>query len=240
MMLSRPAILIGAAILTASAGSAVAEPQSRWSGEAELGFVKTSGNTDTETFNAKAGVVNERRRLRHTGKLDVLTASHDGTETAERYFLTGKSDYKLSGVSYLFVLLSYEDDRFTGYDYRASESVGYGRTVIDRAGLTLDLEGSVGARQSQLVTTGEETGEAVVRIAGALKWVISDAAEFTQDLESEVGEDATITRSVSALTTTVAGSLAAKFAVHVKHTSDVPAGIDRTDTETSTTLVYSF
>lgn len=239
-MLSKPTITVGAAIVMAVCGSAMAAPHSRWSGEAELGFVSTSGNTETETFNAKAKVVNDRERWRHTGKLDVLTASDEGDRTAERYFLSEKSDYKLSRISYLFLLLTYEDDRFTGYDYRASESVGYGRTVISRTNLTLDLEGSIGARQSELIATGNRSSEGIARLAGALNWKISDSAKFSQDLESEIGEDATITRSVSALTTTVAGNLAAKFAVRVKHTSDVPPGIDNADIETSTTLVYTF
>lgn len=235
-----PRVLAYAVAVTLMFMSMVTEARSRWSGEAELGFVTTSGNTETETFNGKAKVINERDDWRHTGKLDVLTASNDGTETAERYFVSEKSDYKISEVSYLFGLLTYEDDRFTGYEYRASESLGYGRTVINRETLTLGLEGGAGARQSELAATGQDTSEAVVRVAGELGWVISEEAKFTQDLESEIGEDATITRSATALTTTVAGSLAAKFAVRVKHTSDVPPGIDKTDTETSTTLVYKF
>lgn len=236
----RLVIIFGTAMFAPFLSVEDARAESSWSGDAELGFVVTSGNTETETFNVKGAVVNERERWRHTAKLDVLTASNDSTETAERYFISEKSDYKLSEISYIFLLLSYEDDRFTGYDYRASESLGYGRNVINRETLTLALEGSVGARQSKLIATGDDTGEATVRAAGQLGWDISEVAKLTQDLESEVGEDATITRSATALTTTVAGNLAAKFAVRVKHTSDVPPGIEKTDTETSTTLVYKF
>ena len=42
------------------AADQIAEPV--WKGEAELGFVSTSGNTDTETLNAKAKVSNDLSR----------------------------------------------------------------------------------------------------------------------------------------------------------------------------------
>lgn len=50
----------------------------------------------------------------------------------------------------MFGLVSYENDRFAGFNYRMSETLGYGYRVISQDTLTLDLEAGPGARQTQL------------------------------------------------------------------------------------------
>ena len=73
-------------------------------------------------------------------KLTSLNNEDNNTTTAERYLISGKSDYRLSDISYLFGTVDYEDDRFSGYDYRATEVVGYGRRVLNTETMTLELE----------------------------------------------------------------------------------------------------
>jgi len=210
-----------------------------WKGNVELGIVTTSGNTETETVNAKAKIGTEQENWRHTISIESLNSSTQSTSTAERYAISGQSDYKFGNHYYFFGVLDYEDDSFSGYNYRVSETLGLGRRVISNSALTLDLELGPGARQSKLNVGGSEN-EVTVRGAGKLAWKISDTSSFTQDLSSDVGEDVTITKSVSALTAQVNGSLATKISYTIKNTSDVPVGIEKTDTEMSVTLVYSF
>ena len=210
-----------------------------WTGEAELGVVVTSGNTETQTINAKGKVVNEREKWKHTGTVEALNTADDERTTAEKYIVSAQSDYKFSEYKYMFARVNYEDDRFSGYDYQVSETLGYGQRVIHEPDLTLDLEGGPGARQSK-VTNGDSENEAILRLSGDLVWKISDSAEFSEALSTEIGEDQTITKSVTALKSQIAGSLAMKVSLTVKNTSDVPPGTEKTDTETALTLVYSF
>ena len=220
-------------------GVAWANPESEWKGEAEVGAVLTSGNTETQNVNAKAKLVNERDKWKHTAKLEIMSSSSDSETTAERYFASGKSDYKLSDKNYLYGLITYENDRFSGYDYRTNESLGYGRHLIKRDNLTLDAEAGAGARQSKL-RTGSSENEGVFRLAGALNWKISAASIFSEDLSFDIGENQTVSKSVTGLKTQIVGSLATKITYTVKNTSDVPPGVKTTDTETAVTLVYSF
>jgi len=220
-----------------AADTPVADPG--WKGNVELGIVTTTGNTETETINAKARAETEREKWRHTMYLESLNSSTQGTTTAERYVVNGQSDYKFGEHSYFFAMINYEDDAFSGYDYRVSEALGYGRRVIGKDTLTLDLEIGPGARQSKLDAGGREN-EYTVRGAAKLAWKISDTSALTEDLSSDVGQDVTITKSVTALTAQVSGSLATKITYTIKNTSDVPVGIKKTDTETAVTLVYSF
>jgi len=222
------------------AGSALAqESGSQWSGEAELGIVATSGNTETQTVSAKAKVVNERDKWKHVAKFEALNTEDGTTTTAERYLLSGKSDYKMSALDYVFITANYEDDRFSGYDWRASELLGYGRHVIAQEDLSLDLEAGVGVRQSK-TDAGVSDSEGIVSLAGNLGWKISDTSKFTEELNTEIGDSATISKSVTGLKTQINGSLAMKITYTVKHTSKVPAGIEKVDRETAVTLVYSF
>lgn len=215
------------------------EPASKWSGDAELGYMKTTGNTDTKSLHAKGKLINERTKWRHTVTGEVVNKSDSGDKTAERYLATGKTDYKINDRSYVFVMLSYEDDKFSGYEYQSSEVLGYGYSVIKEENLKLDLEAGAGARQSK-PESDSRINEGVVKGAANLEWKISDTTTFTQLLSVEAGEDITVGRSASGLVVRIIGNLAAKFSFNVKHTSDVEPGFDKTDTESVVTLVYSF
>lgn len=227
-------------VLLAAATPAMAEDAPKpWKGEAGLGVVATSGNTETTTVKAYAGVVYEKEKWRHTGKFDALNSSDAVRTTAERYMLSGKSDYKFDELNYMFGLVGYENDRFAGFDYRLSEVVGYGRRVINQSNLTLDLEAGPGARQTKF-KTGDSDNELIGRVAGNLLWKLSPTASFTENLTSEIGSKAAITRSVTALTAQLAGNLAMKLSFTARHISDVPVAVKKMDTETAVTLVYGF
>lgn len=215
------------------------EKPAAWTGEAALGFVMTSGNTDTQSVTAKGKAVNEREMWRHSAAIEALNTEDNNATTAEKYLLAGQTNYKFKPRHYLFAIASYEDDRFSGYDWRASEALGYGYRAIERPSLVLDLEGGPGARQSKL-DDGTRENEGMFRLAGNLDWKVSDTTNFTEVLTSEIGEDATISKSITGLKTQINGNLSMKIAYTVKHTSDVPPGIEKVDRETSMMLVYGF
>lgn len=231
--------LLATTLIFAPVYAAGVSDSSQWKSSAELGYVATSGNTDTETLNAKAAASTERDVWRHSVEVTALNASDSGNTTARRFTLGGQSDYKLAAPSYLFVMASYEDDKFSGYDYRMTESIGYGRRVIDDSDLKLDLEIGPGARQSK-PESGSSDNEGMIRAAGKLNWEVSETSKFAETLTIEAGEDATITKSVTSLTSQIEGNLSMKLSFTYKNTSEVPVGVDDTDTETAVTLVYSF
>ncbi|MCG6968762.1 MAG: DUF481 domain-containing protein [Gammaproteobacteria bacterium] len=223
----------------ASPDSAKAPPVDPYKGNVELGYVNTSGNTETQTLNAKAKVEALYDKWRQTLQLEALNSSDGDVTTAERYTASMKSDYRFSKRDYAYGLLSYENDRFSGYDYRTSVNLGYGRRVIDTTPLWLELEVGPGYRFSKLSDDGDQD-EAVLRLAGSLGWQVSESALFEQDLSTEIGEDDTISKSVSALSMQIIGSLAMKLSYVYRYVSDVPVGVQKKDTETSATLVYKF
>ncbi len=234
--------LIVAAQATLIAANSYAETDTNdgaWKGNVELGIVNTTGNTEPEHINVKAKAATETENWRHTLTYESLKSADQGVTTAERYTINGQSDYKLDKKNFFFAMINYENDRFSGYDYRITEAIGYGRRVVDEPNLTLDLEIGPGARQSKL-ETGKTENETMVRGAGKLNWKISKTSSFTEDISVDAGEDSTVTKSVSALSAQINGSLATKITYTVKNTSNVPPGVEKTDTEMAVTLVYNF
>jgi len=223
------------------AGNVYAEeaPKSLWKASAELGFVTTSGNTETETLNAKAAASTDREQWRHKGEVTALKSSDAVNTTAEKYTLMAQSDYKLGGKNFLFGVITYDDDKFSGYDYRVTEAIGYGRRVIEETDMTLDLEIGPGARQSKL-DSGETDSEGLIRAAAIYNWTISKTSKFGEALTVEAGEDVTVTKSVTSLSSQIEGNLSMKVTFTYKNTSEVPVGVEETDTETAITLVYNF
>lgn len=213
--------------------------KSTWEASAELGYVATSGNTENESLNAKAMVSNDRKNWKHQLIATALSSSDEIGTTAEKYTLHAQSNYKLSGADYLYGLVKYEKDRFGGYEYQVTESIGYGRRVVDHENLSLDLEIGPGARQSKL-DNGDTEDETILRGAAKLDWKISKSSTFGEILSVESGEDITITKSVTSLSSQIDGNLSMKVTYTIKHTSEVPEDVDDTDTETAVTLVYNF
>ncbi|MDR2876709.1 MAG: DUF481 domain-containing protein [Chromatiales bacterium] len=210
------------------------------SAEVGLGIVKTTGNSDTSSVNASGEVVYQVSQWRHSGRLEGFRASADGQKTAERYLGTGKSDYHLDDRNYLFGLLTYEQDHFSGFDYQTGAVTGYGRDVLRGAALNANIEAGVGVRYFEESDIGKKDSEGTLRFAGALSWNISDTAVFAEELNTTIGETMTVSKSITSLSTQVVGNLAAKTSLQVRHISDVPPDVKKTDTTMTVNLVYKY
>ena len=188
--------------------------------------------------NTKAKAINQTANWKHTFIAEATKSSDNGMVTSQRSFLSGKSDYKLGIKSYVFGLLEYEDDRFSGFDYQASLIAGYGHKLLTGDSLSWDAEIGAGSKRSEL-NSGEKNDAGILYAGTELNWKISKSASFNEKLTVEDG-DATTTKSVSALKTKINSKLASKITYTLKHVSEVPAGIEKTDRELAITLVYSF
>lgn len=215
-----------------------------WSGNTELGFIQTSGNSDTQSFNGKFNVVRELQPLKTAFKFDALTSEESGEASKEKYLSEFKLDYSLGEFDYFTSLLSYEDDRFSGYQYQSTLSIGYGYRAWNEEQGKLDFEVGPGYRRNSLEVRNEHgekvEEEAVGRLGMNLEVNISDNAKFTEVITIEGGDSSTVYKSDMGLQSTLIGALAMKINYQVKHTDTVPEGTENTDTTIGVTLVYSF
>ncbi|MEH6448988.1 MAG: DUF481 domain-containing protein [Oleispira sp.] len=215
-----------------------------WSGNNELGFIQTNGNSDTQSFNGKFSITRDLQPLKTAFKFDALTSEEDGEASKEKYLSEFKVDYSLGEFDYFTSLLSYEDDRFSGYQYQSTLALGYGyRAWNDKQG-KLDLEAGPGYRRNALETRNEHgekiEEEAVGRLGLNLEVLISETAKFTEVITIEGGDSSTVYKSDMGLQSTLIGTLAMKINYQIKHTDKVPEGTENTDSTIGVTLVYSF
>lgn len=212
--------------------------ESVWEADAEFGMVITSGNTESETINGKFRVLNEREYWRHRLQGSGLNDSEEGDTNAERYQADYKTDYKLTRWDYIFGNLRYEKDRFANQDYRTSETVGYGRRLLDRSDLRWDAEVGAGARQLK-PRDGDRENDAMLRLASDLRWEFTESGRLEQSLMMESTNEETFTESVSAIRGTMTDNLGLTLSFTVRHTDSVAADTERTDTVTAVNLSYS-
>ncbi len=215
-----------------------AAEESIWDAEVELGAVFTSGNTDEKNFKFRGEASRDGERFLQAIHLDSLNSSKDGQKTAQKYYAYYQLDYKLDNGSF-FSRVAFEDDRFSGFDYQTDVTIGYSRTLMETSTMKLTGDAGAGYRYSRLDTGGSDD-EAILRFAATYLWQLSENAQFEQLLSTEIGNESTISRSESSLSSTIIGDLAMKLSVKIRNNSDVPAGRKKTDTESSVTLVYKF
>lgn len=210
-----------------------------WQGSLSFGYVATTGNTNTRSLNAQALAAYRSGPWADVLSFQALQASNNGVTTAESYDLNGQSDYSFTDKDYVFGMVDYLRNTFTGYQRRTSEIVGYGRNLVSTPTQTLDVEFGVGARQTRY-TTNTSQSEFVQRLAGSYLWKFTDKSNFSESLSVEHGPDNTFTQSVTALTTNLAGNLALSVSYTVNHNSTVLPTFKNTDTITSISLVNTF
>ena len=208
-------------------------------GKLELGYLATSGNTETSSLNAKFVLTYEVDKWRHNLNAAVDHAEDSGVTTAERNQFGVKSDYKFNEFDYLFITVNWEQDRFAGFDERISEAIGYGRRILKTERHTLEAEIGAGARQTTPVV-GAEVSETILRASAKYQWRIADGATFDQSLIVESGDSNAYTESVSAVAAKLIGTWSLKFSYTIKNNSDVTPGLENTDTFTAVGVEYAF
>ncbi|MDO6442772.1 MULTISPECIES: YdiY family protein [unclassified Marinobacter] len=236
-----------AVIAISAAPLAYGQDAKDWEGEAELGVLITSGNTEETNVNGRLGVVHEVVDWRNIAQFSSNYSEAEDETTAEKYRGSLETNYKFDESQYWFLRGGYENDRFSGYDFESSATTGYGNRVWQRGEDSfLDLSAGVGYRYNKLEVVnsdGEDVEkEAIARLAAQFDYELSDNALFHQKLSTEIGLDDNnvISESETAIKANIVGNLSMKAAYRVKHLSDAPAGKDSTDTETAITLLYGF
>src|SRR5690606_14297439 len=89
-------------------------------------------------------------------------------------------------------------------------------------------------------TCGNEQNEGIVRVAAKYKWLISDTADFSQEVSSEIGEDGgASSRAESILNSKINAKFSLRVRYLLEHESEAAPGAKEADHEVSVGLVYT-
>lgn len=221
-----------------------------WSGTAEFGLAITGGNADSETINGKFAFLREEDRWFYGLNAAALRAESDDALSANRYETGLKLGYDFTPRAYLFGTLRYENDDFASYEYQATASTGVGYRLLDGEHTSLLGEIGPGARRFQpidalvgtppvSVALDAET-DAIVRGSLTFRHRFSPTTRLANELLVETGSGSTFVQNDLSLRVRMSERLALKAGYELRHSTEVPDGIEKTDTLFTTNLVVGF
>lgn len=238
---SRSAALLAAVVLATPA--LAVEP---WSGDVGVGYLATSGNSESSSINGKFELVYTAKRWRNTLNAAATQSAQEDEATgetrrsAERYTAGDKADFNFTERDYAFLALEFEKDLVGPVRERTSETAGYGRKILTGPAHLLEAELGAGARQTEDQGTQETHSDAIGRARVAYKWNFSETSYLGETVKVESGESNTSTESVTELRVSLVGTLFALGSYTVRSNSDVPPGTKKTDTITALSLGWTF
>lgn len=234
-------IALPATAFSATTTSAQPAPaSSAWKGSVSLGFLRTTGNTDSSNLNFAANVDWKKTRWENLFNAQAISAQSDHDTSAESYQIGDQVNFDFTPRDYVFGHFNYLNDRFAGIVERYTETAGYGRHVIKTPTQTLNLQIGIGANQQR------EAGSHTLRTSligvfdGAYTWQITPTSQFKQTLHVESGKNDTYVNPITSLKLTIDGNLYTSLSYEVRYNSRAPAGVVHTDTITSVNLGYNF
>ena len=216
-----------------------AEEESPWSGSIKLGYLATTGNTENSSLNSGFTINYKLEIWEHMATAAAIRSTESKVTTAEAYDFGWKSARNLTEQDFLFGRLDWRKDRFASIEQQFSQSVGYGRRLIDTDKHHLDGELGLGARQSDLAD-GTDESDTIYTGRLTYNWNISETASFGQAFLVEAGSSNTFTESVTVIEASLIGGLALVASYTIRHNSDVLPGSEKTDTRTALLLEYGF
>ncbi|WP_028769738.1 DUF481 domain-containing protein [Silanimonas lenta] len=245
-MTARPCLLFAAALL-ALPGLAGAKS---WSGSAELGLAIASGNADSETLNGKFRFKREMERWFYTLEAAALRAESNDALSANRYEAGSKFGYRFSEKAYSFGALRHEDDDFAAFRWQTVFSGGFGYAFFDREDLSLMVEAGPGLRRVQPVDRWVGQPPVAEAVPAETDTVLRGTLAYSQrlganttlgnDLLVESGGGSAFLKNDLGLTVKMTERLALKAAYQVRHSTEVPETLKKTDTLFTTNLVLGF
>ena len=210
-----------------------------WKGHGQVGASSTSGNTRSTGLAVGLDFSREGLKWTHAFHATFDYERDNGVETKGRYFGSYQANYRFSDNLYLLGLASWESDRFSGFDTRASESLGFGYSLIRTPAVSLSVEGGPALRQTDFVVTGPRNGFAA-RAAMNYAWSVTSNLKLTENMSYyNENQDGTFTAN-TAFTVGLIGSLSMQASYLAQYESAPPTLLHRYNSTARTTLVYSF
>src|SRR5690606_35312549 len=176
-------------------------------------------------------------------KITLADETRVSETSAEKYFLSAKSAYQLSGEhGNLFVFGSHTHDEFGAYRKYSVASAGYGLRLIDGESVTFDAEVGPGyywGEKALADDTIEKEEGAMLRAAADFVWQISESAAFNQMLAIDAAEDNTRYVSDTSVSTKISDRTQMKVGYSLTLNTVVAPDKEATDTTTYINLVYN-
>jgi putative salt-induced outer membrane protein len=217
--------------------------KNKWNIHAELSYVKTSGNSETETFATKIEGIRDFNATRLKLKGDFLYGKAEKRENTNKLTIDGRIERVVFEKFFGFAEDSYYRDKFSGYDYRNVLSAGIGYDILKTEKHKLKGMASLGYAVEKYRTGGSEeypTGGLNLEYA----WNIQENLKFKQELKYETDLNKTkiyFLNSNTALEVKINEYLSLGVGLKIAYQNKPPSeSIKKTDKTFLTSLIYDF
>lgn len=216
-----------------------------WKTRAELSYVNTSGNSETQTLAGKFSFKKKEPVNRYFVSGSLLRTVSGNDETANRITFDARGERVVS--ERLFVLLSagYLSDRFSGYDYRLFAGPGAGYDFIDTDKQSLNGTLTLLFNRDDFSSGPSGTDDYwFMKAVGDYSLHLLDNTLFGSKASYSVSLKDTgraFADLVTSVEVKVNGAVSIGVSYTVNYQSAPPdAGVERTDTTLLTTLIVDF
>jgi putative salt-induced outer membrane protein len=210
-----------------------------WTGQGELGGFITGGNADTKGLSAGIALTREGEKLRLNVRGSADYQRSNGVTSNEQFAAAFEPNYKFNERLFAYGLAQWDRDRPQGIDARYLLSGGLGYRAVATDTVTIDLKAGPAWRRTDFTALPSTTGLAGLGSANAL-WKISPTLTLTEAVNLLWQSPSSSLSSVTALEAKLGGALSARLSYQIRHETNPPAGLEKTDTLSRITLVYGF
>lgn len=229
-----------------------------WQGKAIAGVSNATGNSNNSTVGFALDATRQQGKFIHNidAYFDIATAAAPATDddpttpedesnpdsalTQKRWGAAYKLDYLVSDRLYAFGRVSYDEDQFSGFDYRLFGGAGAGYFISKSDKLTWKVEGGPGYQYSPIDDTREILQNFALYASSETDWQIRDGILFEQDFRVTWTSPTTTLQSITALTTALTENIGAGISYEIRHETNPPLGRENTDTILRANLSYGF
>jgi putative salt-induced outer membrane protein len=222
-----------------------------WSGKGEVGYVMSTGNVNASNADAKLDFAHVNGPWKDTLHLEGLYSKSASLVSGERWAGLFQSNYQVTEPMFVFGALRYTDDKFSGFVYQGSVTVGAGYNFITTATDKLAGQVGVGYRSLRTEFLGKNaSGNVIYRIPGTTSDDAVGTAEIdyehdfnastklTEKVLAESGADNTQLENDLAVQVQMSRRLALSAGYSIHDNTAPPVGVKKVDTITTLNLVF--
>lgn len=255
-----------AAALAAALAAPFTATASEWTGTGEFGLAFARGNSESETLNARFNFRKETDPwlyeftaggLRAKGEVITVDAGTGAVEresvsNANRYDLGGKVGRRIGERVYLYGSGRYDRDDFAAFRWQFSSTVGVGYEFIKEERTTLTSEFGLGWRRFQpidivvveppppRVVRPDSDDSMIARLGVDFAHKLTDTTDVVNKLVVESGGGKTFAQNDLGVSVKINERFALRTGFQLRHNSDVPPGVSKTDRLLTTNIVVGF
>lgn len=234
--------------------TAVAAEKPEFTASTELGFLYKTGNTKSADIKAGFNLKHEKEKWRSTLAFNILAkkieeadaeGNKDFNTKDNKWDLSAQTNYTIgeAGKNYLYGNLAHEQNKFSSFESQSSFSAGWGRSFFEDETSSFFADIGPGVKYDVSRATGDSSTNLIIQAQALYTHKFNENVAFKQSFiarqATESGENSAY-KSESSVTAQLMDSLQLKFALRIDYDTEVEAGFEDTNTETSMTLIYNF